>query len=171
MVTTERRPASEDEARALASTLRMRILRLCLDVSLTNKEIAARLDRDPASVLHHVRTLVRTGFLAAEPERRGARGAREVPYKATGKSWTLDVADRNDLMLRSGTLVQTFVEDAQRVGVENVDSTRAGLRLTGAEHEEFTRRLYELVEEFRVRGTTGEPWSLFIGLHRDDRPV
>ena len=66
-MTTERRPASEDEARALASTLRMRILRLCLDVSLTNKEIAARLDRDPASVLHHVRTLVRTGFLAAEP--------------------------------------------------------------------------------------------------------
>ena len=94
-----------------------------------------------------------------------------MPYKATGKSWTLDVADRADLMLRSGTLVQTFLEDAQRVGVENVASTRAGLRLTEAEHEEFTRRLYELVEEFRVRGTHGEPWSLFIGLHRDDRPV
>jgi predicted ArsR family transcriptional regulator len=170
-VTTERRPATEEEARALASTLRMRILRLCLDVSLTNKEIAARLDRDPASVLHHVRTLVRTGFLAAEPERRGARGAREVPYRATGKSWTLDVADRHDLMLRSGTLIQTFLEDAQRVGVENVDSTRAGLRLTDAEHEEFAQRLYDLVEEFRVRGSDGEPWSLFTALHRDDRPV
>jgi predicted ArsR family transcriptional regulator len=170
-VTTERRAATEDEARALASSLRLRILRLCLDVSLTNKEIAARLDRDPASVLHHVRTLVRTGFLTAEPERRGARGAREVPYRATGKSWTLDVADQDDRMVRTGTLVQAFLEDVQRVGVENVDSTRMGLRLTPAEHEELTRRLYELIEEFRLRGSDGEPWSLFLGLHRDDRPV
>ncbi|HEV7653656.1 MAG TPA: helix-turn-helix domain-containing protein [Mycobacteriales bacterium] len=170
-MTTERRAATEDEARALASSLRLRILRLCLDVSLTNKEIAARLDRDPASVLHHVRTLVRTGFLTAEPERRGARGAREVPYRATGKSWTLDVADQDDRMVRTGTLVQAFLEDVQRVGVENVDSTRMGLRLTPAEHEELTRRLYELIEEFRLRGSDGEPWSLFLGLHRDDRPV
>jgi hypothetical protein len=31
--------------------------------------------------------------------------------------------------------------------------------------------MFELVEEFRVRGSTGAPWSLFIGLHPDDRPV
>ena len=39
----QRRPATEREARALASSLRLRILRLCLDRPLTNKEIAARL--------------------------------------------------------------------------------------------------------------------------------
>lgn len=53
-----RRQATEAEARALASTVRLRIIRLCLDEELTNKEIAQRLDRDPASVFHHVGRLV-----------------------------------------------------------------------------------------------------------------
>ena len=33
-----------------------------------------------------MRRLVDTGFLAALPVRRGTRGAREIPYEATGKS-------------------------------------------------------------------------------------
>ncbi|MFC7573283.1 ArsR/SmtB family transcription factor [Klenkia terrae] len=90
----ERRPATDAEAKALASGVRLRILRLCLDRPLTNREIAIRLERNPASVLHHVRTLVDTGFLVAEPARRGARGAREVPYRATGRSWQLDLSDQ-----------------------------------------------------------------------------
>ena len=170
-VAVERRPATEEEARALASPLRLRILRLCLDVSLTNKELAERLDKDPASVLYHVRRLVRTGFLVAEEERRGTRGAREVPYRSTGKSWTLSIGESEDPRLASSTMVDAFLQDATRAGFENVDATRLGLRLTPDEHEELTRRLGELVEEFRIRGTTGAPWSLFIGLHPDDRPV
>ncbi|MBC3839336.1 winged helix-turn-helix transcriptional regulator [Streptacidiphilus sp. 4-A2] len=73
----------------MASSLRLRILRICLSEAHTNKEIARTLGRDPASVLHHTRILVRTGFLKAQEERRGARGAREIPYLATRKSWTL----------------------------------------------------------------------------------
>src|SRR5438045_1919920 len=83
-------PAGEAEARALASAIRLRILRLCLDRALTNKEIAQRLEANPATTLHHVRKLVDTGFLAPQPERRGTRGAREVPYLATRKSWRMD---------------------------------------------------------------------------------
>lgn len=167
----ERRPATEAEARTLASPLRLRILRLCLDVSLTNKEISERLGKDPASVLYHVRRLVRTGFLVAEDERRGTRGAREVPYRSTGKSWTLSIGESEDPRIAASTMVEAFLQDATRAGFENVDATRLGLRLTPDEHEELTRRLAELVEEFRVRGTTGAPWSLFIGMHPDDRPV
>jgi DNA-binding transcriptional ArsR family regulator len=167
----ERREASEEEARAMASPLRLRILRLCLDRSLTNKQIAEALGRDPASVLHHVRKLVRTGFLAAEGERRGARGAREVPYRATGKSWVLDVVDPVRGRAQGIAMVEAFIQDATRAGFENVDGTRMGLRLTAAEHDELTTRIYELVEEFRLRQSDGEPWSLFVGLHRDDRPV
>jgi predicted ArsR family transcriptional regulator len=170
-VAVERRPATEEEARTLASPLRLRILRLCLDVSLTNKEIAERLGRDPASVLYHVRRLVRTGFLVAEQERRGARGAREVPYRSTGKSWTLSVGESEDPRLATTTLVEAFVQDATRIGFDKVDSTRMGLRLTPEEYDELSRRMHELVEEFRLRGSTGAPWSLFIGLHPDDRPV
>ncbi len=167
----ERRPATEEEARTLASPLRLRILRLCLDISLTNKEIAERLGRDPASVLYHVRRLVRTGFLAAEQERRGSRGAREVPYRSTGKSWTLSIGESEDPRIGASTLVEAFVQDASRIGFEKVDSTRMGLRLTPEEYDELSRRMHELVEEFRLRGSAGAPWSLFIGLHPDDRPV
>ena len=170
-MTTERRPATEEEVRTLASPLRLRILRLCLDVSLTNKEIAERLGKDPASVLYHVRRLVRTGFLVAEQERRGTRGAREVPYRSTLKSWTLSVGDSENPRRGVNTLVETFVQDAARIGFEKVDSTRMGLRLTPEEYDELAHRLHELVEEFRLRGSTGAPWSLFIGLHPDDRPV
>ena len=167
----ERRPATEDEARTLASPLRLRILRLCLDVSLTNKEIAERLGKDPASVLYHVRRLVRTGFLVAEEERRGTRGAREVPYRSTGKSWTLSIGESEDPRLAASSLLEAFVQDAARAGLENLDGTRMGLRLTPDEHEELAQRLYELIEEFRLRESGGAPWSLFIGLHPDDRPV
>jgi DNA-binding transcriptional ArsR family regulator len=170
-VDTERRAATAEEAKAIASPLRLRILRLCLDTPLTNKQIAAALGRDPASVLHHVRTLVRTGFLAAEGERRGTRGAREVPYRATGKSWVLDVVDERQERAKGIAIVEAFFDDARRVGLDNVDSTRMGLRLTPDEHEELKQRIFDLVEEFRLRTSVGEPWSLFIGLHRDDRPV
>jgi predicted ArsR family transcriptional regulator len=170
-VDIERRAATAEEARAIASPLRLRILRLCLDTPLTNKQIAAALGRDPASVLHHVRTLVRTGFLAAEGERRGTRGAREVPYRATGKSWVLQVVDEKQERAKGIALVEAFLDDARRVGFENVDSTRMGLRLTHDEHEELKQRIFDLVEEFRLRTSSGEPWSLFVGLHHDDRPV
>jgi predicted ArsR family transcriptional regulator len=170
-VQTERRQATDEEARAMASPLRLRILRLCLDQPLTNKQIAEALGRDPASVLHHVRKLVRTGFLVAEGERRGARGAREVPYRATGKSWVLDVVDQVQDRAQTIALVQAFVEDAHRVGFENILSTRLGLRLTPAEQEEFNDRLAALLDDFIARSSGGEPWSLFVALHRDDRPV
>ena len=168
---TERRAATDEEAKAIASPLRLRILRLCLDRPLTNKQIAEALGRDPASVLHHVRKLVRTGFLAAEGARRGARGAREVPYRATGKSWVLDVVDEKQERAKGVAIVEAFLDDARRVGFQNIDSTRMGLRLTATELDELQRRIFELVEEFRLRRSDGEPWSLFVGLHRDDRPV
>ena len=112
------------DARALASTLRLRILRLCLDDSLTNREIAERLDRNPATVLHHVRTLVDRGFLVAEPARRGNRGSREVPYRATGKSWRTPGGAG-----MSRILIDTFLEEVALVDPQDVVTTRLGLRL------------------------------------------
>src|SRR5258706_5367420 len=87
------RPATVEEARALAHPLRLRIIRLLYDRSLTNRELARALGEHPATVLHHVRTLLRNGFIAADPERRGPRGTVEYPYRSTGRSWSLSIED------------------------------------------------------------------------------
>jgi DNA-binding transcriptional ArsR family regulator len=165
---TPRRPATDEEARALASALRLRILRACLHEARTNKEIAAIVGRDPASVLHHVRTLVRTGFLAAEDERRGTRGAREIPYRATRKSWHLSTPAQDRAML------DAFVEEVSLVPADLVDAARLGLQLSPADMAEFRVRLRTLLDDFERRPDDPEamPWSLFVALHPDpNRPT
>ena len=163
----ERRKATDEEAKALASSLRLRILRICLGEGRTNKEIADILGRDPASVLHHIRTLVRTGFLEPQDERRGTRGAREIPYLATRKSWRLDTPAQGP------PLLDTFLEEIALVPAVEVDATRMGLRLAPAEMEEFRTRLHSLLEEFADRpdDPSAPAWSAFIALHPDpNRP-
>ena len=55
------------------------------------------------------------------------------------------------------------MQDATRVGFENVDGTRMGLRLTPDEYDELSRRMFELVEEFRLRGSDR---SSLVAVHR-----
>jgi DNA-binding transcriptional ArsR family regulator len=159
---TERRQATDEEAKALASSLRLRILRVCLEPQ-TNKEIAERLGRDPASTLHHVRTLVRTGFLEPQGDRRGKRGAREIPYLATKKSWQLSVPGSSRLML------ETFLDEVALVPATDLDTTRLGLRLAPEDMTDFRTRLGELLDEFADRpdDPSAPAWSIFITLHPD----
>jgi DNA-binding MarR family transcriptional regulator len=164
---SERRKATDEEARALASSLRLRILRICLGEARTNKEIADTLGRDPATVLHHIRTLVRTGFLESQDERRGTRGAREIPYLATKKSWRLSAPAHDRALL------DTFLEEIALVPAAEVDTTRLGLRLAPAEMDEFRTRLHSLLEEFADRpdDPSAPAWSTFVVLHPDpNRP-
>lgn len=158
-----RREADDAEARALASGLRLRILRLALDEPVTNREMAERLGRNPASVLHHVRTLVNTGFLAAQPARRGTRGAREVPYLATRKSWYLTMPATDHAML------DAFVAEAAQAPVGQLEMSRLGLRLSTENLEHVRRRLNDLLVEYAELepDDDGEPWSLFVALHPD----
>ncbi len=162
-----RRPATDAERRALASGLRLRILRLCLDEPRTNREIADRLGRNPATTLHHVRTLVDTGFLAAEPVRRGTRGAREIPYRATRLSWTLDIDD--DRGPDVNAMLEAFLAEVRTVDPQRVLSSRLGLRLRPDELEEFHGRLQDLLDEYAARPASpdGEPLSVFLAIHPD----
>ncbi len=152
------------DARALASVLRIRILRMCLDEALTNKQIATRLGRDPATTYHHVRTLAERGFLAAQPERRGARGAREVPYLATGKSWRTDIGPVGNRIL-----IETFLEEVAEADPESVRTGRLGVRLDTEGYAELGRRLDALLQEFADRppDPDGRPYSIFVALHED----
>ncbi len=152
------------DARALASVLRMRILRLCLDDALTNQEIAARLGMPPANTYHHVRTLVRRGFLAAQPERVGTRGAREVPYLATRKSWRARGVEGMNRIL-----IDTFLAEAALAPTESLRVLRLGVRLDPEGKAEYDRRLFELMEEFAARppDSAGAPLSIFYADHED----
>jgi len=168
-----RRQATEEEARALASALRLRILRLCLDDELTNKEIAHRLGRNPGSVLHHVRRLVETGFLVALPERQGGRGSREIPYRATRKSWELTGLKERlpGLPSPSQVMLQTFLEEFAEAGGEMRDANRLALTLTAEHFEEFTERIGAILDEFAARppDPDGTRWSVFFAMHEDRR--
>jgi DNA-binding MarR family transcriptional regulator len=164
---TERRQATDEEAKALASSLRLRILRICLGEGHTNKEIAGILGRDPASTLHHIRTLVRTGFLQPQPERRGTRGAREIPYLATKKSWRLSTPAMDRSML------DAFLEEVALVPAAELDTTRMGLRLPAAGMDEFRTRLRGLLDDFasRPEDPSAPAWSVFLMVHPDpNRP-
>lgn len=159
-------PEGEARLRALSSPLRLRVLRLCAFESRTNKELAELLDVNPGTMLHHVRTLVQTGYLAAEPERAGAQGAREVPYRATGLSW------RTSMPGGSPVLVETFLQQIEGVAPEDLDVSWLGLRLNPEHKTELEERLYALINEFKERGPDldGEAYSLFTALHPDLNP-
>lgn len=167
MTAEPRREATAAELRALASPLRLRVLRVCLREEHTNREIAAALGRDPATVLHHVRTLVDTGFLEALPARRGTRGAREIPYRATGKSWAVSSPGQGQVML------ETFVEEVSAVPAQDVDTARLGLRMSEERLERFRQRVQDVFDEFAAEpdDPDGRAWSVFFALHPDpNRP-
>ncbi|GAA0912894.1 ArsR/SmtB family transcription factor [Virgisporangium aurantiacum] len=160
----ERRAATEAEAKALASSVRLRILRLCLDQELTNKEIAERLGANPATVLHHVRTLVDTGFLEARPPRRGKRGSREVPYLATGKSWAMEETGSMPAM------IEAFVDEVRGVDLdEKTLMYRLGLRLTPEQYKDLCDRLGAVLKHFAdlPLAPEGQPYSVFVVAHED----
>src|SRR5688572_15892159 len=139
-------PEAEARMRAISSPLRLRVLRLCAFESRTNKELAELLDVNPGTMLHHVRTLVQTGYLAAEPERAGAQGAREIPYRATGLSW------RTSMPSGSRVLVETFLQQIEGLDDDDLDTTWLGLKLNDEHRAELVDRLFDLVSEFKERG-------------------
>jgi DNA-binding CsgD family transcriptional regulator len=166
---TDRRPATPAEAKALASPLRLRILRLCLDQALTNKQLAERLGRDPGTVLHHVRTLVATGFLAPDAVRQGAKGALEKPYRSTGKSWTLSL-DKDAVTETSATqaMLEAFLAELAEAGPGAVhDFTRLALTLDDDSLKEFETRLREIFDDFAARPPDpgGKTYGLLFGMH------
>ncbi|MBO0809115.1 MAG: winged helix-turn-helix transcriptional regulator [Actinobacteria bacterium] len=158
-----RRPATDAEARALASSLRLRILRLCVDEDLTNKQVSDRLGIDPGSALHHIRTLVATGFLAAQPPRRGRRGARERPYRATGKSWYLDTGHAGSALAAA---TGAFADELSEVDPGRVSWVRAPFRLHEDDRNALWRDLEALVGRYLERERPdGQPYAVFAAVY------
>lgn len=157
---------AQAQGRALSSPLRLRVLRLCRFDARTNKELAELLDVNPGTMLHHVRTLVKTGFLVAEQERAGAQGAREVPYRATGMSWGMAIADG------SPVLVETFLQQIDGLAPDDLEIGWLGLKINAETKAELQNKLAAVFHEFKDRGPDpdGDPYSLFTALHPDLNP-
>jgi len=165
----ERREATAAEAKAMANPLRLRILRLCIDDALTNKQIADGVGRDPGTTLHHVRQLVATGFLVATDVRPGASGALEKPYRATGKTLALAVTDPDARAGLGLAMLDAFREELAERPESAITMGRLAVRLSPADAEELEHRLDELVPEFRARDRPdGQPLAFFVALHRRD---
>lgn len=161
----DRRPATRAEARALSHPLRLRIIRLCLDEALTNRDIADRLGQQPATVLYHVRTLVKTGFMVREAERRGRRGAREIPYRSTRKSWSLSLPPD---IAGNVAVIDAARAEIMEAGPEAVlQLVRLGIRLRPEQLEEIDRRLGQLMNEaLAADDPEGEPIGFLLAVHR-----
>lgn len=155
--------------------MRLRILRLCLDQARTNAELAAALGQRPATMLYHVRTLLRTGFLAEEPRRSGPRGTIEKPYRATGKSWALDhsMASQEGAVLRA--VLAAVAAEANEAGPGAlVEGARMALWLRPEQLEDLLARIRELIAAY-PGGTDylsaeaqhgADPYALLVVLHK-----
>ncbi|GAA1846121.1 hypothetical protein [Brevibacterium marinum] len=105
--------------------------------------------------------LVNTGFLEAQEARRGRRGAREIPDRATGKSWYLNAGDMTHPM------IDAFVAEFDSAPHEERTLRRMAAMLTADEVDEFRDRIDALFEEFRSRrsGRDTKQWALFTAMH------
>lgn len=150
------------KGRALSSPLRLRILRLCLHQSRTNKEIAELLDLNPASSLHHVRTLVRTGFLLAEERRKGRAGPPRCPTSPAASPgalrWTTSRPSSSRRSCRKSG-----------ISPEDIEVWRLGVKFNAARREEMLGKLRAVVDEYVAlpADDDGEATSLMIAHHRD----
>jgi DNA-binding transcriptional ArsR family regulator len=156
-VDARRRRATILQAKAASHPLRLRILRLCGQQPMTNKQLADRLDRQPGTILYHVRLLVEAGLLEPAPVRTGASGALEKPYRSTGQSWWLsaygDTDDGEPYDDRTEELslapIEAFQAELREAGPGSVRSfARFMLHLSEEEVRELDRRLLVVLDEY-----------------------
>jgi DNA-binding transcriptional ArsR family regulator len=156
-VDRRRRRATVLQAKAAAHPLRLRILRLCGQQPMTNKQLADRLDSQPGTTLYHVRLLVEAGLLEPAPVRTGASGALEKPYRSTGRSWWLSAYGETDdgepYGDRGGEQslapIEAFQAELREAGPGSVRThARFMLHLSEEEVRELDRRVLAVLDEY-----------------------
>jgi DNA-binding transcriptional ArsR family regulator len=164
--TTPRRAPTLEESRALAHPVRLRIIRELYDGPLTNNQLAQRLGRGKATVLHHVRVLLDTGFVAALPPRPGPRGSREQPYRGTGKSWTLAMELGPEPDAGVDAMLAAVLEELRSAGDRLMES-RAVLRLDETELDDLRDQLQSILDNFAAREPTpgGRKVGVYLNLY------
>ena len=156
-VDARRRRATILQAKAASHPLRLRILRLCGQQPMTNKQLADRLGTQPGTTLYHVRLLVEAGLLEPAPIRTGSSGALEKPYRSSGQSWWLSAYgdtdegepydDRDDES--SLASIEAFQAELREAGPGSVRTfARFMLHLSDEEVRELDRRVLAVLDEY-----------------------
>jgi len=145
-----RRGATAAEARALAHPVRIRILQALRREPKTNKEIAEALGTTPGATLHHVNVLLEQGFVEMQKERTGRRGAREIPYEATGKTRILSFEDNspNSVDARNAILRSALDGYTDATTEARVNEWSVTLHLTSERLYGFEKRIQEVITEY-----------------------
>ncbi|MDQ3599959.1 MAG: winged helix-turn-helix domain-containing protein [Actinomycetota bacterium] len=173
-VALQRLEPTPAQIKAVASSLRLRIVRLCNDREWTNKELADRLERDPATILHHLRLLVDAELIAPVGVRQGASGAYEKPYRSTGLSWQLsfETAAEDEDAEGELAMLTAFRHELAEAGHDSiVELSRFHLHVNDDERATFIARFKSLIDEYVVedpaRRDRGAPaYSGVFVLHR-----
>jgi DNA-binding CsgD family transcriptional regulator len=156
-VDARRRRATILQAKAASHPLRLRILRLCGQQPMTNKQLADRLHCQPGTTLYHVRLLVEAGLLEPAPVRTGTSGALEKPYRSSGQSWWLsgygdtDEGEPYDDRDEESSLatIEAFQAELREAGPGSVrTSARFLLHLSEEDMRELDRRILEVLDEY-----------------------
>ncbi|GAA3291592.1 ArsR/SmtB family transcription factor [Streptomyces cinereospinus] len=158
--------ATIEDLKALGHPVRWRILRLCLDRAFTNKELSVELDLAPATTLRHVRALVKTNFLVAEPVCAGEHGALQRPYRATARTRGLIIPPDDSGLAQQVDLAVLGAHRTELIAAGK-DSSRGAkrgvLRLRPESVKSLQRRIQDLIAEYPDE-PDGEPlsylWSL-----------
>ena len=140
-------------------------------------ELAVSLGERPATVLHHVRTLVATGFLTEEAWRRGPRGSTEKPYRATGKSAQLDQAmSGGDRLRLCSRRWQPRSTRPARMRSSRGSGCQCGSVQTNS--TELLGQIRALIASYPgpeaymgSHDAEGDPYALLVVLHRRRLPV
>ncbi len=160
-----------EQIKAVASPLRLRILALCEEDELTNKQLADRLNRDPSTILHHLRLLETTGLIEAMAVRKGPKGAYEKPYRSTR------LASRLSFPLPAGDderlpMLEAFNEELADAGHTSIAQlTTFHLHLGEAELADFIEQYLHFLGKWKEkddeRQTEGSPrYGGVIVIHR-----
>ena len=156
-----RRPATPEEIRALASGVRLRILRLTLGRPMSNQEIADALALNPATVLYHVRRLVEVGLLDKQPARHRPGGGVEIPSLSRGASLALQIEEGR---LNSAVL-DAFLQELRQVGVDKLhNGIRFHAMLTPQRRQEMLDRITAVLDEYQD-DRVGEPSAPLFAMH------
>jgi hypothetical protein len=160
--------ATIEELKALGHPVRWRILRLCLNRALTNKELSVELGLAPATTLRHVRALVKTNFLVAEPVCTGEHGALQRPYRATARTWGMSILPDDSGLGQQVDLAVLGAHRAELIAAgpdSGRGAARGVLRLRPESVESLNHRIRELIAEYTDE-PDGEPlsylWSVAV---------